>query len=133
MKKLKHEFVEFMPDEFENNVLYVSMRYRTATHLCCCGCGSKVVTPISPTDWKLIFYGDSVSLDPSIGNWALPCRSHYWIKRNQVKWARSWSDDEVKSEIKRDKKAKNDYYSNTDTGKDNESKPFWKKWFASLW
>jgi Family of unknown function (DUF6527) len=35
-------------------------------NLCCCGCGEKVVTPLRPTDWKLIFDGKTISLDPSL-------------------------------------------------------------------
>jgi hypothetical protein len=62
-------------------VLYVSPGYATVTHLCCCGCGAEVVTPLSPTDWKLTFDGVAISLSPSVGNWSLPCRSHYFIDR----------------------------------------------------
>jgi hypothetical protein len=47
---------------------------------CCCGCGHEVVTPFSPTDWKLTFDCVSVSLYPSIGNWSPPCRAHYFIE-----------------------------------------------------
>ena len=59
---LKHEFVEFIPEDLEQGTLYISIRFKTATHLCCCGCGNKVVTPIRPTDWKIIFDGKTVSL-----------------------------------------------------------------------
>ena len=44
---LKHEFVEFIPDELEQGTIYISIRFATASHLCCCGCGNKVVTPIT--------------------------------------------------------------------------------------
>lgn len=84
---LKHAFVEFMPSELQEGVLYVSIQYATAIHTCACGCGNKVVTPISPGDWQLLFDGNSVSLTPSIGNWQFPCRSHYWITSNKVCWA----------------------------------------------
>ena len=47
---LRHEFVEFIPDELEHGIIYISIRFATASHLCCCGCGNKVVTPIRPTD-----------------------------------------------------------------------------------
>jgi hypothetical protein len=83
---IKPEFVEFIPDELKDGEIYVSMRFRTATHLCCCGCGNKVVTPLQPTDWKLIFNGKTISLEPSIGNWNFACRSHYWIRNNEVVW-----------------------------------------------
>ena len=74
---LKHEFVEFIPDELEQGTVYVSIRFATASHLCVCGCGNKVVTPIRPTDWTLTFDGKTISLNPSIGNWSFPCQSHY--------------------------------------------------------
>src|ERR1039458_6166357 len=88
--KLSHKFVEFVPNVLEKGVLYVSITYGTASHLCCCGCGREVVTPITPTGWKLIFDGETVSLHPSIGNWNFPCRSHYWISNNRVEWAEDW-------------------------------------------
>jgi len=84
MKTLKPDFVEFVPEDLEAGVLYVSMIYRTAVHLCACGCGEKVVTPLSPRDWKLTFDGKSVTLYPSIGNWSFTCRSHYFIRQNQI-------------------------------------------------
>ena len=90
-----HEFVEFIPSELKEGVLYVSVQYATAVHKCACGCGNKVVTPISPADWQLLFDGDSVSLMPSIGNWEFPCRSHYWIKSDKVRWAKAWTPEEV--------------------------------------
>ena len=40
-------------------------------------------------------YGISISLEPSVGNWSLPCRSHYWIERNRVIWAKSWSRKKI--------------------------------------
>jgi hypothetical protein len=94
---LKHTFVEFIPDKLESGTLYVSMAFATVAHKCCCGCGSEVVTPLSPTDWKLIFDGKSVSLEPSIGNWSFPCQSHYWITGGKIRWSRQWSEDEVAS------------------------------------
>ena len=92
MTKLAHKFVEFIPDALDEGVLYVSLTYGTVSHRCCCGCGREVVTPLTPTDWKLIFDGETVSLYPSIGNWNFPCRSHYWITHNHVEWAEDWSE-----------------------------------------
>jgi hypothetical protein len=92
---LHHEFVEFIPEQLNDGTIYVSITYATVAHRCCCGCGNEVITPLSPTDWKLLFDGQSISLDPSIGNWSFDCKSHYWIKRNEVKWAERWSQEEV--------------------------------------
>jgi len=96
MKKdtiLTHEFVEFIPDVLKDRTIYVSIKYATAIHKCCCGCGNKVVTPLSPNDWKLVFDGESISIYPSIGNWGLVCKSHYWIRDNRVVWAEKWKDN----------------------------------------
>ena len=101
---LTHRFVDFVPEELEDGVLYVSMKYVTVTHKCCCGCGEEVVTPLSPADWTLTFDGKSVSLDPSIGSWELPCQSHYWIKQGAVRWARKWSREEIEAGRARDRR-----------------------------
>ena len=61
---LEHRFVKHVPDSLEPGVLYVSIEYATATHSCCCGCGEEVVTPFSPTDWKMTFDGETVSVWP---------------------------------------------------------------------
>ena len=87
---VSHEFVEYIPSDLNDGVIYISIEYTTVVHRCFCGCGSKVVTPLDPSQWKLTFDGRSISLSPSIGSWDLPCRSHYWIRGNQVEWVRAW-------------------------------------------
>jgi hypothetical protein len=142
---LKHKFVEYIPEIVEDGVIYVSIGFATAVHKCCCGCGNEVVTSLTPTDWKLIFDGETVSLDPSIGNWSFPCQSHYWIKRNTVQWARRWSQEEIAAGREFDAFAKQRQFSPmkskaTETAKavPDESRPvtgedgLWqtfKKWF----
>jgi hypothetical protein len=69
-----------------------------------------VITPLSPTDWKVIYDGKSVSLRPSVGSWNLRCRSHYVIDGNIAKWADSWSPEQVAEERERDHAAKALYY-----------------------
>lgn len=88
------EFVTSFPTELEPGHLYVSARFSTAAHLCACGCGRKVITPLSPAHWVLTFDG-TVTIRPSIGNWALPCRSHYIIDHGKIKWARNFTRDEI--------------------------------------
>ena len=109
-QKLTHRFIEYVPDELEDGVLYISIPFATATHRCCCGCGEEVVTPLTPTDWSLIFDGERVSLMPSIGNWSFACRSHYWIRRNQVVWAAEWSKSQIVSGRLQDAIAKQQRY-----------------------
>lgn len=73
---ITHQFVTSAPPVLEQGVLYVSIEFTTALHLCLCGCGREVVTPLRPSGWRVTFDGQSVSLAPSIGNWSFPCRSH---------------------------------------------------------
>jgi len=108
MKTIQHKFLEYIPNELEEGILYITVVYRTAVHLCVCGCRNKVVTPITPTYWELTFDGKSVSLHPSIGNWNFECKSHYWIIKNKVKFSRKWSDVEIE-EVK-NKETKSKYY-----------------------
>jgi hypothetical protein len=119
-----HEFVEFIPSELEEGILYVSVQYATAVHKCACGCGNKVVTPISPAEWQLLFDGESVSLMPSIGNWQFPCRSHYWIKSNKVRWAEAWTPEQIVAGRQRESRDYERYFAsrqaaNNDVGQTN--------------
>ena len=127
--RVTFQFVEFIPtdQELEDGVVYVSTTYATAVHKCCSGCGNKVVTPISPTDWTLIFDGDTVSLDPSIGNWSLPCKSHYWITRNRVEWAAQWTRKQIEAGRAEDRRAKDAYFkAETATTTQTEAN-FWQR------
>jgi hypothetical protein len=107
---LEHRFVRNVPRELEPGVLYISMEYATAVHSCCCGCGDRVVTPFTPTDWRMTFDGESISLHPSVGNWNQKCRSHYVIQRSRVLEAGPWTNAQVEAERRRDKKVKVAHY-----------------------
>jgi hypothetical protein len=107
---LDHRFVEEIPDRLAPGLLYISMRYATAVHLCCCGCGREVVTPFSPAQWRITYDGESVSLHPSIGSWLLPCRSHYVIQGGRVIEAGQWDDEQVATGQARDRHARTAYY-----------------------
>lgn len=120
-----HKFVEFIPEKLENEVIYISMYYATAVHKCACGCGSEVVTPFSPTDWKLTFNGESISLHPSIGNWSFQCKSHYWIRNNRIQWAsNNISEHQINSIKNADKINKENYYIDKEKKKGSLFKKF---------
>jgi hypothetical protein len=108
---LEHRFVRNVPRELDPGVLYISMDYATAVHSCCCGCGDRVVTPFTSTDWRITFDGESISLHPSVGNWNQKCRSHYVIQRNRVLEGGPWAESQVEAERRRDKRAKATHYS----------------------
>jgi Family of unknown function (DUF6527) len=134
---LTHKFVEAIPEKLAEGTLYVAMDFATAIHKCCCGCGQEVVTPLSPTDWKLTYDGVSISLSPSIGNWSFKCQSHYWIVNNRIKWAGHWSPEQVQAGRANDQNSKQAYFGDTAGGKSSvhdQTNPglwskFWK-WFS---
>ncbi|MDU0340492.1 DUF6527 family protein [Bosea rubneri] len=101
---LRPEFVEFIPDRLELGVLYISRRYATASHLCCCGCEREVVTPLNPAKWRITEREGKVSLAPSVGNWSFPCRSHYWISANRVQWATAMAPEIIQAVQARDRR-----------------------------
>ncbi|MDD2064504.1 DUF6527 family protein [Pseudomonas sp. 25571] len=106
IKSLTPQFVESFPQRLEPGELYLAMEFATAAHLCACGCGHKVITPFSPTDWQMSFDGESVSLKPSIGNWSFKCRSHYWVRSGRIEWAGDMSQAAINAGRKRDAEAK---------------------------
>lgn len=108
--RIRLQRVHFMPAELSPGVLYVSEEFTTAAHLCPCGCGSKVSTPLGPTDWTLDETDDGPSLFPSVGNWQLRCRSHYWIHRGAVRWARQWTPQEIDTGRQSEAERRREYY-----------------------
>jgi hypothetical protein len=103
-------FVKTIPRELRAGALYVSMDYGTVVHSCCCGCGEEVVTPLTPTDWRIEYDGESITLRPSVGSWTLPCRSHYVIRANRVIACGDWDDERIDAERARDARAKRAFY-----------------------
>ena len=95
-------FVQFIPKELKDGILYISEEYSIAAHNCASGCGEKVITPLSPAEWRVIKNGGLVSLHPSIGNWNYKCQSHYWIRNNKIVWGKKFSQEEIRSVQRRD-------------------------------
>jgi hypothetical protein len=95
MKAIRAEFVEFIPEQLEPGVLYISTPFNVTTHLCCCGCGSVVNASLSPARWSFEYDGVAVSMYPSFGNFSFPCKSHYWIRRGRVVPAKPYTQDEI--------------------------------------
>lgn len=104
------QFVENVPEQLSEGVLYIAANYSVCVHLCFCGCGNEVSTPLDPTDWKLYFDGEAISLSPSIGSWSLPCRSHYFIRQNKVQWVGDWSDEQIRAARQSDQMLKARFY-----------------------
>ena len=120
--------VQYMPAKLDPGVLYVAETYGAAAHLCACGCGTIVRTPLNR--WALTETKDGPSLDPSVGNWQEPCRSHYWIERGEAKWADQWSAEEIAAGRRREEERFRSHYDSL-YRKRGQLRRFWC-WLRSL-
>jgi hypothetical protein len=107
---IKLSFVNYMPKELEPGILYVSEEFNVAGHMCPCGCGNKIITPLGPIDWSLTLKKGKPSLDPSIGNWQIPCRSHYWIRNGLIEWSYQWNEKQILAGRQKEEERKKMYY-----------------------
>lgn len=110
-RNFKLEFVHYIPKELNQGVLYISMEYSLVMHLCACGCGEKVATPLSPEDWKLYYDGEAITLSPSVGNWDFPCLSHYWIRRNNAIFVEKINNENRNNKLVKQKEYNNSLFS----------------------
>ena len=101
-----------MPSMFEQGVLYVSKRYHIAGHLCICGCGEKVWTPLGPVDWSVKMGKNGPSMMPSIGNGQLNCKSHYIIRNGNILWCNRINDEETEFGLNIANFRRENYYNN---------------------
>lgn len=107
--RFRLESVRYIPAQLEPGVLYVSREFEIAVHLCACGCGTKIRTPLGATEWSVKKTKNGPILDPSVGNWQEPCRSHYWIHRGKVKWADGWSQEQIAAGRRREEQRRAAY------------------------
>lgn len=117
--------VQYMPKELKPGVLYVSEEFGAAAHLCACGCGSKIRTPLGPTEWALEETDSGPSLRPSVGNWQQACQSHYWIYRGEVMWDGKWKPEQVATGLRREEKRRRKYYDSLDRKRHSRLRGFW--------
>lgn len=122
---LKH--VEYMPKQLEPGILYVSTEFEVAGHLCACGCGNKVMTPLGPAEWSFTESAGRPTLFPSIGNWQLPCRSHYLITDGHIRLAPKWSDAQILAGRNAEVARREAYYASL-----NRERGFWARLWRAL-
>ncbi len=120
-----------MPKKLEPGLLYVSEQYEVAGHLCACGCGNKVMTPLGPAEWSYEDSSHGPTLTPSIGSWQLPCKSHYWITRGEVSWAGQWSAGRIERGRRAEEDRRRAYYEAGEQGTQNPIARVWR-WMKRL-
>jgi hypothetical protein len=107
---VRPQYVEQLPDQLDEGVLYICEEFNLTAHKCCCGCGEDVYNKLGPAKWWLTKMPDGrVSLDPSVGNWKYACKSHYWISKNRVIDAGLMSARTIKEVQQRDRRDRDRY------------------------
>jgi len=129
--KIELQRVRYMPKELKPSVLYVSEEFGIAVHLCPCGCGSKVTTPLGPTEWAVNETSSGPSLFPSVGNWQQACQSHYWITEGDIKWAAKWTPEQIAAGRRHEEERRRAYYDALDRKRGGTLRRFWR-WLKSL-
>src|SRR5260370_39986810 len=124
--RIELQRVHYMPKELKSGVLYVSEEFGAAAHLCACGCGSKIRTPLGPTEWEFKKTHSGPTLRPSIGSWQLPCNSHYWIIRGEVVWAPKWTPEEIADGRRAEEERRRAYYDAVDRQRSGIVQRFWR-------
>lgn len=109
--KFELKKVRYIPAELQPGVLYVSREFGIAVHLCACGCGSKIRTPLGPTEWSVTNTKKGPSLYPSVGNWQEVCRSHYWIREGEVRRSDGWSPEQISAGRQDEERRRSAFYS----------------------
>ena len=129
--KIELEHVYYMPKELKPGVLYVSKEFKTAAHLCACGCGAKIRTPLASTEWSLEETDKGPTLHPSVGNWQQACQSHYWIYRGEVRWDDKWSPEQIATGRRGEEERRRVYYDTLDRQHGGAMRRFWH-WIKSF-
>ena len=112
-------------------VLYVSEQFDAVAHLCACGCGSKIRTPLGPTEWSVEETDEGPTLRPSVGNWQQSCQSHYWIEEGEVIWCPKWTPDEIAVGRSREENRRRVYYETLDRQRGGAVRRLWR-WMKSV-
>ncbi len=123
--------VHYVPKVLEPGLLYVSEEFGAAIHLCACGCGSKVSTPLGPTEWSMHETSLGPSLRPSVGNWQFPCQSHYWIEAGEVIWCDTWTPEQIESGRQAEQAKRREYYEECERRREGLFRRLWR-WLVSL-
>ena len=123
--------VRYIPKTPEPGVLYVSEEFGAAVHLCACGCGTKVSTPLGPTEWSVAESASGPSLTPSVGNWQIPCKSHYWIRDGGIVWAGAWCQEQISAGREAEQERRRQLYDVCRAPRPGVAVRLWR-WFIGL-
>lgn len=131
MERINLIKVHYLPKTLDEGILYVSEEFGVAGHLCPCGCKNKIITPLGNTEWSFEEDNNIPTLNPSIGNWQLPCKSHYWITNGFIEWSYPWTEKQILIGRIEEEKTRKEYYDNL--ASKMKKKSIFRLFFDWLW
>lgn len=126
---MRTQLVRFIPNDLDPGVLYVSNEFSIAVHLCACGCGLTVRTPLGPTEWEFENTPTGPSLYPSIGNWQR-CGSHYFISSGDVIWSEKWTASQIAAGRRAEERRSRQYFERVERERTRALRRAWR-WLKS--
>jgi Family of unknown function (DUF6527) len=118
VENISPQYVDYIPRELEDGMLYISKQFQTASHRCCCGCGTKIVTPLRETEYTLLERNGLVSLLPSIG---------------RVVWASKMTQEQIRRGRAYDDALKEAHFTKTELPWWNRVGKLFESWIKKLW
>ena len=92
--KFRYQLVERIPNVMEEGTVYHTEEFEIAGLLCACGCGHRI-TLIVPDSHKVWDDGGYATIEPSVGVFDAPCRSHFVIRAGKVQWLPAFSGSQA--------------------------------------
>ncbi len=83
-------------------------------------------TPIGPTDWAMEETPAGPTLEPSVGNWQLPCKSHYFIREGRIVWASAWTPEQITAGRQAEKQRHRAYFEDRARQRGNVLQRAWR-------
>jgi hypothetical protein len=80
-----------LPKVLDANTFYIigAPSPKWAVLMCPCGCGERLNVNLMRSrqpSWQLAVQGDRVSLSPSLWRPNYTCKSHFWVRDNDIHW-----------------------------------------------
>ncbi|WEX08943.1 DUF6527 family protein [Chelativorans sp. AA-79] len=83
--KYRYLWVERIPTQMQEGVVYHTEEFELAGLLCACGCGHRI-TLLVPDSHQVWNEGGYATIRPSVGVFDAPCKAHYVITAGNVQW-----------------------------------------------
>ena len=88
--RFRYQLVDRIPKQMEEGVVYHTEEFELAGLLCACGCGHRI-TLIVPDSHRVWDEDGYATIQPSVGVFDAPCKSHYVIRAGNVQWLPAFS------------------------------------------